>query len=143
MRYELSAPNWPAFSRPQVAAFECPVTPIVSRKVHDERATDLRRNPIRLHQDIHIEEVTRVLTIQRRTEFPSVEIGRRQRADANVEPESLLCCAYQITIQRWIHASAEDRVGFDLDRGLWCLDGRPNDLAVAVMLADSHPPRSI
>jgi hypothetical protein len=63
----------------------------------------------------HIKEVPRVLSVQRSTELPGIEIRRVEALDLDEELVGFLRCRAQFACDRRYQAAADDDAGLYLD----------------------------
>src|SRR5216684_1503402 len=93
--------------------------PIVAEQVHDKSATQGIVYSLACEKIPHVEEVARMLTIERSDDLAGIEIGKRHDARLS-ETERIFHCWRDGTQFRFIHAPPQHRRHFNLDLNAVC-----------------------
>jgi hypothetical protein len=94
----------------------------MTREVHHECLTGRLVNASVGEQELHVEKISGVLTVERRTYFAPLEIGRSERGYRDGHLERLLRCWDEIALLGWEHAAANDGIRLDHDSRRVVLD---------------------
>ncbi len=86
----------------------------MASKVNNERSPDLRSHACLIEQQLHIEQIPGMLTIQGSTELSPIEIGNGQYRNADESSELDLCRLTQVHTLARMHCTPEYEIGLDL-----------------------------